>query len=102
MEIKITVIDKISNTELAAKQCPSGKSVCPCPNFQVGQEFFTTFEKPSGFCEWAWADIYRYVAIFLSGGNMGDAFNWMTDNNKVIACCTDAIRPVVFKIEKIE
>ncbi|HNX58955.1 MAG TPA: TIGR04076 family protein [Spirochaetota bacterium] len=100
MEIKITVLDTMSNIELAGRYCRDGQKACPCPIFKPGQEFTTTFEKPPGFCEWAWTDIYKYIAIFLSGGNMGDAFNWMADNNSVIACCTDGIRPVIFRIEK--
>lgn len=98
---KITVMKKMANQEYAREYCKDGIGVCPCQAFEVGQEFYTDMEKPEGFCEWAWNDIYKYIAIFRSGGNMGDAFSWMKENNMVIACCTDGIRPVVFKIEKI-
>src|SRR5512138_3138671 len=101
MKFRITVIKKMENRDLAEQFCQTGTNACPCPAHKEGQEFFTEFEKPEGFCEWAWDDIYKYVAIFRSGGNMGDAFNWMKTNNNVVVCCTDGIRPVVFNLEKI-
>ena len=27
---------------------------------------------------------------------------WMRDENTMIACCNDGIRPVIFKIERID
>jgi uncharacterized repeat protein (TIGR04076 family) len=42
------------------------------------------------------------MVMFRSGGNMVDTFKWMRDRNTMIACCSDGIRPVVFKIEKID
>lgn len=98
---KITVMKKMANQEYAKEYCKGGISVCPCPAFEEGQEFITEVEKPAEFCEWAWSDIYKYLVVFRSGGNMGDSFKWMKENNTVIACCTDGIRPVVFKIERI-
>lgn len=100
-QIRITVLDTMSNPKLAEQFCKDGVSACPCKDFKPGQVFVTDFNKPENFCEWAWNDIYKYVAIFLSGGNMGDSFKWMKDNDNVIACCTDGIRPVIFKIERI-
>ncbi|MGB9978799.1 TIGR04076 family protein [Methanobacterium sp.] len=31
-----------------------------------------------------------------------DFEGWMKDDKIMIACCTDAIHPVIFKIEKID
>jgi uncharacterized repeat protein (TIGR04076 family) len=31
----------------------------------------------------------------------GDFGTWMVDPNTFIACCTDGIKPVVFKIERL-
>jgi uncharacterized repeat protein (TIGR04076 family) len=44
----------------------------------------------------------RYVFAFVSGG--GDFFDrrWMKEGNTMIACCNDGIRPVVFKLERID
>ena len=99
---KITVLKKNLDLELAEEYCQ--KEVTSCPAFTEGQEFIAGFEKPEGFCDWAWNDIYRFVAVLLSGGNFSkDIFNgWMKDDKTMIACCTDAIRPVTFKIERID
>jgi uncharacterized repeat protein (TIGR04076 family) len=93
----------MSNPDYAEQYCREGVFVSVCSAFSEGQEFVTSFDKgkPEGFCAWAWDDIYKYIAVFISGGNMGDSFKWMKDNNSVIACCTDGVRPVVFKIELI-
>ena len=98
---RITVLKKMANPDLAQMYCQNEVAACPCPLFQEGQVFLVGDEKPAGFCEWAWNDINKYVVVFRSGGNMGDAFHWMKSNDNVIACCTDGIRPVVFKIEKV-
>ncbi len=49
---KITVLKKNLDTELAKEYCQS--EVMSCPVFEEGQEFITGFEKPEGFCDWAW------------------------------------------------
>jgi uncharacterized repeat protein (TIGR04076 family) len=97
---KITVIRMMANADLAREYC-QGEPVA-CPKFKMGQEFFTDLERPDGFCDWAWNDIYKYVLVLRSQGNFGTAYKWMKDNHTVIACCTDGFRPVVFKIERVE
>lgn len=75
-----------------------------CPIFQEGQTFQTNYEKPSGFCDWAWNDIRPFVTSLITGGNFSEGMysQWMKDSNSMIACCTDGIRPVVFEIKRIE
>jgi len=76
----------------------------PCPSFQVGQTFTATHEKPEGFCDWAWNDLYPYIAILMTGGSFqqGVFENWMVDEKTIIACCTDGVRPVVFELKRDE
>jgi uncharacterized repeat protein (TIGR04076 family) len=99
---KITVLKTNLNQELANEYCQN--EVTKCPVFGEGQEFITGFEKPEGFCDWAWNDIYRFVAVLLSGGNLSQEHfeGWMTDDKSMLSCCTHAIRPVTFKIERID
>ncbi len=99
---KITVIKKSLNKALAKKYC--GKKVGLCEIFKEGDEFITALEKPNGFCDWAWNDIHNCVEVIVTGGNFSKGVfeGWMKDDNTIIACCTDGIRPVVFKIERIE
>lgn len=99
---KITVIKKDLKDDLVEEYCDCNVTTCPC--FDVGQEFVTGLEKPENFCDWAWNDILRFVTVIVSGGNFSkDIFqDWMKDDKTMIACCTDAIRPVTFKIERID
>jgi len=102
MQFKITVLKKKLDEELAAEYCQN--EVTPCPVFEEGQEFVAGFEKPEGFCDWAWNDILKFVTVLYAGGNFsrGNFEGWMKDDKTMITCCTDAIRPVTFKIEKID
>jgi uncharacterized repeat protein (TIGR04076 family) len=93
---KITVLRRTLNNDLAEDYCQSKIGFCPC--FKEGDVFVAGFDQPDKFCGWAWNDIYRFVSVLLSGGNYSSGVfeGWM------IVCCTDAIRPVIFKIELIE
>ena len=51
------------------------------------------------FCEFAWVDIYKYIFALTFKGNFSE---WMKEPNIVITCCTDGIRPVFYKIERVE
>ncbi len=99
---RITVLRRTLNADLAEEYCR--EDVTPCKSWREGQEFVTNFGKPQGFCDWAWNDIHKYVAALLAGGSFaGSIFNgWMKDEATMIACCTDGIRPVIFKLQRIE
>lgn len=75
-----------------------------CPVFTEGQVFETSYEKPAGFCDWAWRDLYPYTVSLLTGGNFSEGMfeDWMKDKDSIIACCTDGIRPVVFEVRRVE
>jgi uncharacterized repeat protein (TIGR04076 family) len=97
-ESKITVLKKMFNPDLVQEYC--AQEATPCPVFEEGQEFyFKDLEKPAGFCDWAWDDIHKIVLALLANGDFG---SWMKDKHSNISCCTDGLRPVVFKIEKLE
>ncbi|RJS89401.1 TIGR04076 family protein [Candidatus Bathyarchaeota archaeon] len=53
---------------------------------------------PEGFCSWAWDDISKVVNVLRFGGN----FPWFEEEGISINCCTDGLRPVIFKIERIQ
>ena len=99
-KIKISVIKRFSPVDVFGHEMrsPSGKDITVCQSFEDNQEFYVNdLEKPEGFCGWAWNDIYTDVSILVFGG----AENWK-EPNKVYVCCTDGMRPVCFKLEKIE
>lgn len=100
---KITVIETSFNKKLVDKYVEKErrKTLGPCEVFSEGQEFIVDpwSGLPSGFCPWAWDDIYKCIVGFGSGGSFG---MWYDDPNLIMACCTDATRPVYFKIEKLD
>jgi uncharacterized repeat protein (TIGR04076 family) len=69
-----------------------------CPRVKLGQVFVARgMHMPEGFCSWAWADIQRDVVHLALDGD----FPWMKQPGTTLACCTDGLRPVIFKLERI-
>lgn len=99
---KITVIKKINMHDIYGDKVPAAideERITPeCNRFEVGQQFVVDNHNcPEGFCNWAFADIQRDLVHILYGGY----YPWMKEKGVAISCCTDGLRPVVFKIEKI-
>jgi uncharacterized repeat protein (TIGR04076 family) len=88
---KVTVLKRTLNEEWN-NEFRNGQ-MAQCDRFQDGQEFVieSPWNKPEGFCEWAWADIRTYIHLV-------DAGKYET----FVSCCTDGFRPVFFKIDKNE
>lgn len=101
---KITVIKRTLNPELAREHIIM--EIGQCELFKDGDEFIVDggLGKPDNFCSWAWNDIYKTVVTLARGGNFNDGMftGWMKDGRSMITCCTDGIRPVIFKVERIE
>ncbi len=96
---KITVLKTSFFKDLAdeyVKDSDYGK----CPVHQEGQTFTTKGifgnEMPEGFCAMAWEALVMPVNVLIGGGKV------LGFDEKHIACCTDGIRPVVFRLEAIE
>ena len=98
MAVKITVLRRMSNKDLADEYCEVN-DVVPCPHFAEGQEFIVKGSgQPEGFCGAAWHDIHKSYMVIAHGGNFS---GWMKDNDTIIACCCDGLRPVVFEVKRI-
>jgi len=98
---KITVVKRTVNRDLIDEYSSNrSESFGLCDRYKDGQEFLIEGfpEKPEGFCDWAWADIHRDVIGLMIGGN----FPWMRHPGTAVTCCTDGLRPVVFRVERIE
>ena len=96
-QVRITVLKRELYKDLI-KEYSSNPETEQCPRYKDGQEFILeTKDMPAGFCSWAWADIQRDVAAVFHGAS----FPWIERKSMIISCCTDGLRPVVFKIEKI-
>lgn len=98
-KVKITVVKKTDAKELFGDNPPVPYRVdSVCKAFEVGQEFESNRNCPEGFCNWAFADIQRDIIGVANGAN----FKWLGQAGVAISCCTDGIRPVIFKIERME
>jgi uncharacterized repeat protein (TIGR04076 family) len=99
---KITVLKKMFNSDLADAYRRPDIHRGPCPHYAEGQEFTVKYlgEGPADFfCDWAWNDIHKFLLALMTGGDFG---SWMKEGNMFVACCIDGIKPVVFKLERIE
>ncbi len=99
VKVKITVVKKIDNRDIFGDEPPLEFTTPPqCDALEVGQEFICGISCPQGFCSWAYADIQRDIIHLLFGGN----FPWMKEEGTILSCCTDGVRPVIFKLERVE
>ncbi len=100
MKCQITVLKTTLHKDLADEYCLHPVEACPV--FKEGHQYvydhFGDGNKPAGFCEHAWHDIYMDINTLMSNG---DYEGWMKKKGQTIACCTDGIRPVVFKLERV-
>ena len=101
-KVKITVIKKMGIKDIYGVDlpCQTAENLEPeCPLFNVGDEFVADGGNcPTGFCGWAFADIQRDIAHLWLGGD----YPWIQNEGVAISCCTDGLRPVFFKLERIE
>ena len=97
-DVKITVLKKIRTDEVFEKYASEiAESVCP--SVKEGVEYVSkNMNIPEGFCGWAWADIQRDVAHLSLGGD----FPWIKEKGEMVSCCTDGLRPVIFKLERVD
>jgi uncharacterized repeat protein (TIGR04076 family) len=96
--VKITVLKKLLLNELVklyAKQ-----EISECDLFSTGDEFVINSIDyiPEGFCSWAWADIQRDIAMIEFNATPEPQ---LKNINSIVSCCTEGLRPVIFKIEKL-
>jgi uncharacterized repeat protein (TIGR04076 family) len=71
----------------------------PCSVYEDGQEFIIeeNLRMPEEFCQSAWLSMYPNIRTLSFGGNLP----YFDEKGIAINCCTDGIRPVIFKIERI-
>ncbi len=98
--VRITVLKKLTSKEIFGDTPPLGKSVEACPVFEVGQEFAVGEDggMPEGFCHWAWNDLYKVVAALRYGATWEPGKT--EEGAPTVHCCTDGLRPVIFKLER--
>lgn len=97
--VKITVLKRFKPEEVFEK-CPVTRStpMQVCNYFKDGQEFVVdkqTSDMPVGFCPSAWASLWPFVVMFGFGAK---GLPWNKEGVGIL-CCTDGLRPVVFRVE---
>ena len=98
-KFKITVLKRMAHQDLVDEHCTPGINL-PCPVFLEGQEFsIEDGRKPEEFCGSAWDDIYKVCVALANWGNFG---GWMKETDRIVACCSDGLRPVVFEVRRVE
>jgi uncharacterized repeat protein (TIGR04076 family) len=97
---RVTVVKRAFDRQLVEDHLANPENFSVCSLVEDGQEFIVNspFEMPEGLCAWAWADIRPFILTMASGGNFG----FMKDKNSALAMCTDPLRPVIFKITRIQ
>lgn len=100
-KVKITVLKKHFDAELAAQYGAEGLGACPM--LKEGQVFYADYAKPDGLCDEAWKAVYQYVfALSYGAGKDGGLFyygDWIRTPGVAICSCNDGLRPVIFKLE---
>lgn len=100
-KVRITVLKTDFDDKLAREYGVDGMG--PCPAFKVGDVIeCERHYQPEGFCGEAWKCIQHYVYALYHGAKLPFGKGWMKDVNVAIATCNDGLRPVTFKLERIE
>ena len=100
-KVKITVLKRLSSDETIGKDLPGTPTgpLGPCGAWKDGQEFIIEEARmPENFpCPSAWYTMYPYVRALLWGAKIP----WYKEGNVVVLNCIDALRTVMFKVERL-
>jgi uncharacterized repeat protein (TIGR04076 family) len=98
---RITVLETGFNERLAKNYGVANLGRCPL--HKVGQVFEAGYAKPEAFCNEAWNAIHHYVFALVHGATAPFFFNkWIREEGVSINSCNDGLRPVIFKLERID
>jgi len=102
-KVEITVLKQTLHRDLVDEYIQDEafrKQFGVCPIFEEGQRFVSEDwpNKPEGFCERAWPDIRHEVAMVMYGATVP----WIEEPGYTITCCNDGLRPVTFRIRRID
>ena len=98
-KVKITVLKRQDPKEIFDEYPVAEQDwFVPCGLFSDGQEFILeeNLVMPEKFCTSAWHTIYPNVRLLSFGGNLP----FFDEEGVAISCCSDGMRPVIFKLER--
>jgi uncharacterized repeat protein (TIGR04076 family) len=96
-KVKVTVLKRFNPEEVFKDQPVTAKYSGPCPIFKEGQVFHVDDSMPTEFCPYAWDAIFWAIVTLRSNGNFSE---WYEESGVAVVCCTDGLRPVIFKLER--
>ncbi len=99
-KVKITVVKKLGTRDLFGDNPPARATFeDSCPRCKVGDAYVVPEDGscPAGFCPWAFADLHRDITHLRFGGD----YPFVQEPGTAIQCCTDGLRPVFFKLERM-
>ncbi|MHA1906976.1 MAG: TIGR04076 family protein [Candidatus Thorarchaeota archaeon] len=100
-KVKISVVKQFLPIDIFGHEFTlvSGNKVTNC-SLQVGDDFISdgTGKLPEGFCPHAWYSIFRNVHLLTWGGGYSETIG----EGLAFGVCPDGLRPVIFKLERIE
>ena len=101
-KVKITVLRRTLQEDLAAEYGAEG--LTRCPMLREGQVFYADYAKPEGLCDEAWKAIYQYVFALAHAEGQGLFYfgDWIRVPGVAIVSCNDGLRPVIFKLERMK
>jgi uncharacterized repeat protein (TIGR04076 family) len=99
MPLKITVMRKMNAQEVFGEKLSEivNEGHHACRRTKVGQEFIVREDglMPSGFCSYAWHDIYAQVGALQFGAH----YPSMKRKGEFFCTCHDGVHPVFYKLE---
>ncbi len=99
--VKITVVRKFTTEDVFGPDHGitwNGNPIPACGH-EVGEEFIMDhhLDRPEGLCGRAWQDLYTTLMVYFNGGDYEFPAPGYTYQP-----CGDGLKPVVFKIEKMD
>ncbi|MHA1112446.1 MAG: TIGR04076 family protein [Promethearchaeota archaeon] len=101
MKIKITAIKQFEPKDIIGEDVirGNGQKIEKCGYGKEGNVYYVpeSGNIPEGFCHHAWFGLYKNISVLRNEGNFK---NW-TGKDMIYSACPDGIRPVIFKVERI-
>lgn len=100
-KVKITVVRKLTTSDVFGSDVPCQSNVDnECVRLKLGDVFVVPEDGsfPQGFCAWAYHDIFRDITHLRFGGD----YPFCKEKGTAVQCCTDGLRPVFFKLERVD
>lgn len=101
--VKVTVLKRVDPKIIFDGNVPNKPGTdepYPICHHEEGTEWIveTNGAMPDGFCSWAWRDLYKDIVVLQRGGD----FDPWVNKGEMYTSCSDGIRPVSFKLERLD